>query len=447
MTSPTILVVDDTPQTARLLEAMLQPQGYTVVAAPSGADAMRIVRDQRVDLVLLDIIMPEMDGYEVCRRLRANSATIALPIVMITSMGDQEKLRALEAGADDFIPKPFDRAELLARVRSLLRVKQYHDTTQRQAAELADLNRTLEARVAEQVEEIERLARLRRFLSPQLADLIVASGDDAALRSHRREIAVLFCDIHGFTGFAEVAEPEEVMEMLAQFHEMIGELIHEFGATVGHFAGDGLMVFFNDPVPCPEPATRAVALGLALREPMEKLLETWRRRGHDLDYGVGITLGYATLGEIGFEGRSDYAAIGSIVNLAKRLCDEARGRQVLVSQPVCAALDDKAVTRRIDDLALHGFSKPVPAYVVESLGTAAAASTNGSVPDLTPTEVRVLEQLARGLTSKEIALRLGSSARTVERHVQNIYDKIDARGRADATAYAISHGIYSPRGD
>jgi class 3 adenylate cyclase/CheY-like chemotaxis protein len=445
MTAQTILVVDDTPQTARLLEAMLEPQGYRVASTHSGAEALAKLKSEPIDLVLLDIIMPEMDGYEVCRRLRANAATVALPIVMITSIGDQEKLRALEAGADDFIPKPFDRAELIARVRSLLRVKQYHDTAQRQAAELAELNQTLEARVAEQVEEIERLARLRRFLSPQLADLIVASGDDAALRSHRREIAVLFCDIHGFTAFAEVAEPEEVMEVLGQFHEMLGGLIHEFEATVGHFAGDGLMVFFNDPVPCAEPARRAVEMAVAFREPMEQLLERWRRRGHELDFGVGITLGYATLGEIGFEGRSDYAAIGSIVNLSKRLCDEARGRQILVSQPVFAALDESAVTRRLDDLSLAGFSKPVPAYAVERLGEA-VPSTNGSGPALTPTEVRVLERLASGLTSKEIAFDLGSSARTVERHIQNIYDKIDARGRADATAYAISHGIYSPGG-
>jgi DNA-binding CsgD family transcriptional regulator len=232
--------------------------------------------------------------------------------------------------------------------------------------------------------------------------------------------------------------------MLDQFHQMIGGLIHQFGATVGHFAGDGLMLFFNDPVPCPEPAMSAVAMAVAFREPMEKLLESWRRRGHDLDFGVGITLGYATLGEIGFEGRSDYAAIGSIVNLAKRLCDEARGRQILVSQPVCAALNDAAVTRRLDDLSLRGFSKPVPAFVVESIGSP-VTSDNGSGPGLTQTEIRVLERLAGGLTSKEIAFELGSSARTVERHVQNIYDKIDARGRADATAYAISHGIYSPR--
>lgn len=446
MTPPTILIVDDTPQSLRLLEALLEPQGYSVVAVGSGAEAIAAVKSQPIDLVLLDIIMPEMDGYEVCRRLRASTDTVALPIVMITSIGHQEKLRALEAGADDFVPKPFDRAELLARVKSLLRVKQYHDTSQRQAAELAELNRTLEARVDEQVREIERLARLRRFLSPQLADLIVASGGDDALRSHRREIAVLFCDIHGFTAFAESAEPEEVMDVLGQFHALIGELIQRFEATVGHFAGDGLMLFFNDPLPCPDPAIRAVEMALALREPMDELLETWHKRGHELDFGVGITLGYATLGEIGFEGRSDYAAIGSIVNLSKRLCDEARGRQVLVSQPCFAALDNAAVTRRLDDLTLRGFSKPVPAYAVESLGEAADAnSDNGS--GLTATEIEVLRRLAAGLTSKEIALERFSSSRTVERHIQNIYDKIDARGRADATAYAILNGIYEPQED
>jgi class 3 adenylate cyclase/CheY-like chemotaxis protein len=445
----TILVVDDTPQTVRLLEAMLTPQGYTVLAASSGKEALGLVGTRPIDLVLLDILMPDMDGYEVCRRLREDPGTVALPVVMITSMGDQEKLRALEAGADDFIPKPFDRAELLARVKSLLRIKEYYDSAQRTAAELVELNRTLEGRVAEQVEEIERLARLRRFLSPPLADLIVASGDEGnALRSHRREIAVLFCDLRGFTAFAESSEPEEVMVVLRQFHDLIGGVIHSLEATVGYFAGDGLMVFFNDPLPCSEPARQAVRMAVTMRSQMAGLIEAWRRKGHNLDFGVGITLGYATLGEIGFEGRSDYGAIGTVVNLASRLCDEAKGGQILLSQPGYAALDDVLQAERLPDFTLKGFARPVPAYDVVRLiepGEQGAAR-DGQSGALTPQEVRVLQLVAAGRTSREIGMELDIAARTVERHISNLYLKIDAHNKADATAYAIKHGIYDPSG-
>ena len=198
----TLLLVDDLPQNIRLLEAVLAPRGYAIVKAESGREALEKVTAEPVDLVLLDILMPEMDGYAVCRALRADPATQYLPVVMVTASGDQEKVAAIEAGADDFITKPFDQAELVARVSSLLRIKRYHDTIEAQAAELAEWNRELERRVTEQVEQLERLGRLRRFLSPQVAELVVSSGDETFLESHRREITVVFCDLRGFTAFA-----------------------------------------------------------------------------------------------------------------------------------------------------------------------------------------------------------------------------------------------------
>jgi adenylate cyclase len=362
-----ILVVDDTPANVRLLEAVLRPRGYEMLTAGSGPEALEAVTRDRPDLVLLDIVMPGMDGYEVCRRLRATPAGAVVPVVMITASGNEQKLRALEVGADDFIAKPFDQAELLARVRSLLRVKEYHDLIERQAAELAEWNRTLEARVNEQVAELERLARLRRYLSPQIAELVLSAPDETALESHRREVAVLFCDLRGFTAFAEEVEPEDVMAALAEFHEAVGPLINSFAATVGGFTGDGLMVFFNDPLPCPDPPARAVRLAVAMRERMATVTERWKGLGHDLGFAIGIAVGFATLGEVGFAGRYDYTAHGSVINLAKRLCDSAASGQIMISPTVRAAVEPLVEVEPVGDLHLKGISKPVAATNVVSL--------------------------------------------------------------------------------
>jgi adenylate cyclase len=370
--SDTILVVDDLPQNVRLLEAILVPRGYHVVAASSGQEALERVGPEAAELVLLDILMPGMDGYEVCRRLRADPATSFLPVVMITASGEQEKVAAIEAGADDFIAKPFDQAELLARVRSLLRIKRYHDTIEAQAAELAAWNRELERRVAEQVDALERLGRLRRFLSPQLAELVVSSGEDSFLHSHRREITVVFCDLRGFTAFAETVEPEDVMAVLTEYHRALGDLVHRFDGTLERFTGDGLMVIFNDPLDCPDAPERAVRMALAMRGRVTELAEGWSRNGYDLGFGVGIAQGHATLGQIGFEGRSDYTAIGSVTNLAARLCAEAQERQILISQRVFSAVQDVAVVDALGELSLRGFSKPAKAYNVVGLDEARA---------------------------------------------------------------------------
>jgi adenylate cyclase len=363
---PRILAVDDVPQNTRLLEAVLTGHGYDVVSASSGDEALRQVALEVPDLVLLDIEMPGLNGFDVCRRLREVDATAFLPVVMLTAHASEVRVDAIEAGADDFLTKPFDQQELLARVRSLLRIKRYHDTIEAQAAELVDWNRTLESRVLAQVDELEKLARLRRFLSPTLAELILTQGDEI-LESHRREIAVLFADLRGWTDFSATTEPEEVMGVIRSFHAAMGELILEFDATVGWFAGDGLMVWFNDPVPCPEPAVSAVRLAVAMREAMADVRAGWRRRGHELEFSVGIALGYATLGRIGFEGRYDYGAVGSVMNLASRLCDEATPGQIVVSRRVLAAVEEFADVEPVGELTLKGFGKPVEAFSIRSV--------------------------------------------------------------------------------
>ena len=363
----TVLAVDDQAQNLRLLDAILTPRGYRIRTATSGERAMEMLSEAVPDVVLLDIVMPGIDGYEVCRRIRDNPATAFLPVVMITASGDQEKISAIQAGADDFVSKPFNTGELLARVASLARVKRYHDTINQQAEELRRWNAELEARVQAQVEDLQRVNRLRRFLPPQLVELLMDSGDEEFLRSHRREIVVVFCDLRGFTSFAETSEPEEVMGVLQEYHEAMGEVIFAYGGTLERFTGDGLMVFFNDPFPIDDAPARALRMSVAMRERVQVLAGEWRRRGHDLALGVGIAQGFATLGRIGFEGRFDYAAIGSVPNLASRLCDTAAPWQVLASQRVFHAAEPVGDGKPITELQLKGFSRPVQVFDVRSV--------------------------------------------------------------------------------
>jgi class 3 adenylate cyclase len=360
---PKILVVDDTPTNVKLLADLLTVKGYAVVTAASGSQALALLEAERPDLVLLDVVMPEMSGYEVCRKIRENPATGILPVVMVTALDPaQERIKGLEAGADDFLTKPINQPELLARVRSLLRVKELYDTVQAQTARLAEWNRTLEQRVQEQVAQLERIGRLKRFFSPQLAELIVAGGADDPLRTHRREIAVLFLDLRGFTAFAETAEPEEVMGVLREYHAAMGKLILDHEGTLERFTGDGMMVFFNDPVPVPNPGERAIRMALAMRDQVQELSIRWRKRGYDLHFGVGIAQGYATIGAIGFEGRWDYGAIGTVTNLAARLCGEAKPGQVLVPQRFLGAVEDLVEVEPVGDLTLKGFHRPVTTF-------------------------------------------------------------------------------------
>jgi len=363
-----ILVVDDTPQNVLLLADLLRSRGHTVVTAASGAEALRRIDDDAPDLVLLDVVMPDMSGYEVCRTIRANPATAILPVIMVTALDPaQERVKGLEAGADDFLAKPINQPELLARVRSLLRIKTLYDTVADQARELSEWNKTLEERVAEQVSQLDRLSRLKRFFSPQLADLILAGDAEDPLKTHRREITVVFLDLRGFMAFAEMAEPEEIMGVLREYHAAIGALVLAHGGTLERFTGEGMMIFFNDPLPVPNPAERAVRMALEMRARVGELTAGWQKLGYELDVGVGIAQGYATLGAIGFEGRVDYGAIGPVTHLAARLCGEAKPGEILISRRLVSTVEELVQVEPVGELALKGFVKPVTAFNIVGL--------------------------------------------------------------------------------
>jgi class 3 adenylate cyclase/CheY-like chemotaxis protein len=360
-----ILVVDDVAMNVKLLADLLVVKGYQVCSATSGPAALAMLAEERPDLVLLDVMMPGMSGYEVCAAIRADPAHAMLPVVLVTALDPvRERAKGLDAGADDFLNKPVSQAELLARVRSLLRIKTLYDEVTRRTEELQALNRTLEQRVADGVRELEQVGRLKRFFSPQLAELIVAGGAADPLKSHRCEITVVFLDLRGFTAFTETADPEEVMAVLGEYHAAVGRLVLEHEGTLERFTGDGIMVFFNDPVPVDDPAPRAARMALAMQDEVQALAAGWKKRGYDLLMGIGIAQGFATIGGIGFPGRIDYGAIGTVTNLAARLCGEARGGEILVSQRVQALLDGAVHTDAAGELALKGFQRPVPAYRV-----------------------------------------------------------------------------------
>ncbi len=345
---PRILVVDDNATNRDILTTRLKAHGYETLQAADGEEALAAVKQHRPDLILLDVMMPNLDGIETCRRLKGDDTFPFLPIILVTARADSKDIVAgLEAGADEYLTKPVDQAALVARVRSVLRIKALHDQVQAQAADLAKWNRTLEQRVAEQVAEIERIGRLKRFLPPQVAQL-VSSGDERVLESHRREVTVVFCDLRGFTAFA-------------------GALIDKFEGTVERFAGDGILVLFNDPLPCEAPWANAVQMAVAMRDGVAKLAASWRTRGHDLGFGIGIAHGFATLGCIGFEGRLQYSATGTVANLASRLCDQAHNGQILVDAKVRAEVEALAELESIGELDLKGFHRPVKAFNVRGL--------------------------------------------------------------------------------
>jgi class 3 adenylate cyclase len=363
-----ILVVDDTPHNVMLLCDLVEALGYTTTSAESGREALAKIDAEPPELVLLDVVMPDMDGYEVCRAIRNNLKTAILPVVMVTAHAPaEERTKGLEAGADDFLTKPINPDELRARVRSLLRIKSLYDTVEAQARQLAEWNTTLQQHVADHVAHIGRLSQLKRFFSPQLAELIVAGGADDPLRSHRRDVTVVFLDLRGFTRFAERVEPEPLMAMLREFHAAMGRLIIEYQGTLERFTGDGMMIFFNDPVPIANPTERAIRMALAMQREFRTLCDRWRDRQVELDLAIGIAEGPATIGAIGFEGRIDYGAIGHVTNLAARLCDEARGGAILADQDTLDPIADRVDAEPLGPLSLKGMSKPIAVARVRAL--------------------------------------------------------------------------------
>ncbi len=362
-----ILVVDDQPMNIKLLAGILEVKGYEVTTSDSGADALAKMKANTPDIVLLDVMMPGMNGYEVCQAIRADPLLRALPVVLVTALDPSERVKGLEAGADDFLTKPINQPELLARVRSLLRVKEYHDTIQAQAGELREWNEKLEQRVQDQVSQLERMGRLKGFFSPQLAEAIVSGGGDELLKPHRREIGVVFLDLRGFTAFTESTEPEEVMNVLAEYHNLVGSLVTQHQGTIEHFAGDGMMIFFNDPIPLANFAEEAARMCVALQQQFVALRQNWVKRGYDLNLGAGLAVGYATLGSIGYEGRWDYAAIGSVTNLTARLCSEAKGGQILTNQKTLSRIEELVQAESVGSLTLKGFPQPVQGFHIVGL--------------------------------------------------------------------------------
>jgi adenylate cyclase len=356
-----ILVVDDQRTNAEMVSGLLRNLGYEVDVALDGDAALDVVRSKCPDLVVSDILMPRMDGYELCRRLRANPQTALLPVILVTSAEPQtERVKGVEAGADDFLAKPVNWAELFARVKRLLQVKALQD-------EIKELNTRLEERVRDQVAQLERLSRMKRFFSRAVAEAIVAPGGEELLEPHRREITAVFLDLRGFTAFTDRADPDEVLELLRAYHATLGRTVDEFGGTLEHFAGDGIMIFFNDPIEIDNPAERAIRMALALQRAFNPIAEAWAKLGHEVGLGIGIAQGDTTLGVIGFDQRWEYAAIGNVPNLAARLCGAAHAGEIILDGQTEQDIVSIAQTEFVGALSLRGFQQPVPAFRLKSM--------------------------------------------------------------------------------
>lgn len=360
-----VAVIDDEPRNVKLLSDQLENVGYQVKTGLDGSEAVTLAHDFDPHVLLLDVVMPGMSGYEVCQQLKGNELTAIIPIVLVTGLDPaEERIKGLDAGADDFLTKPVSPAELLARVRSLVRVKSLFEQVKEKSAELEILNDELEQRVQTQVEQIQRLGRLRRFLSPHVADMVVSETEHDYLASHRRDIAILFCDLRGFTAFSESTSADNAISVLGEYHHVLGELISGYDATIDHRAGDGMMVFLNDPIVIDRPAVRAIELAMDMRSRVQRLLPGWSRFGSQLGFGIGVSYGPATIGLVGYADRFDYAASGRFVNLASRLCDVARDGQILVTGRVMSELGPEFVGERVPDISMPGVLHPPAVFAV-----------------------------------------------------------------------------------
>jgi adenylate cyclase len=362
--TPLILIVDDQADNREILDVRLRAQGYDTAQANDGEEALDKIRALLPDLVLLDVMMPKVDGLEVCRRVRATADLPFIPIVLVTARTEtQDMVKGLDAGANDYLTKPVDKTALSARVRSMLRIKALQDQVQAQKAELSEWNADLKSKVAAQVQVIERSNRLRRFLPQAVAEKILSAADkDDPLGISQIEIAVLFADLRGFTAFAEQRPPDVVMGVLEAFHKCAGPLIESHGATLERFLGDGIVVLFNAPLPCTNPVERAIDLSREIHRGFREAVKPDLDNECDLGLGIGIAYGLATLGYIGYESRLDYAAIGPPSNLASRLCDLAKDGQTVISED---AVKNCANTEHIVEsgtVELKGIGAPIRVF-------------------------------------------------------------------------------------
>ena len=318
-------------------------------------------------------MMPKLDGISVVKQLKQDNQLRFIPVILVTAKADtRDVVAGLEAGGDDYLTKPVEQAALVARVRRCCASRNCTTRCRRRRLSCRSKRSSSRAGIsywksASQIscQRSSESSRLQRFLAPQVAKMIASSdAPEAQLGSHRRDITVVFCDLRGFTAFTESTEPEEVMGVLREYHESLGELIFRYEGTLERFLGDGIMIIFNDPIPCADHTERAVRLALDMRTAVEGLAKEWRRKGHALGFGIGIASGYATLGQIGFEHRREYTAIGSVTNLASRLCGEAQPGQIVISQRTFSSVEGSVEAVPIGDLTLKGFNRPMPAYDV-----------------------------------------------------------------------------------
>lgn len=361
MAGETLLVVDDEPGNIRLLGEILSAEGYKIIVARNGTEALAQVEKSHPHLVLLDVVMPDLSGYEVCSHLREQAQTRLLPIILVTgTRPEEERIKGLDAGADEFVTKPVNREELLARVRSLLRTAALH-------REIEEWNQKLESRVAEQVAQLERLNQLRNFLPDEVADLIVDGDDDDLLSPRRRHVVVCAIDMRGFTAFSEAAEPEEIIKILQEYYAAVGNVVASYSGTVERFAGDGMIVFFNAPLEIESPEEKALRSSIEIQNVFSGLREKWLKQGHDLGLGIGISSGYATIGAIGVSNHWQYSAIGTVTNLSARLCSDAGHGEILASSKVLVEIEDQVEAESVGEKTMKGLRRPVPVYRVMGL--------------------------------------------------------------------------------